>query len=172
MVLVAAAIVSCGLLSGVLVQHELLFRHWYGFMLSALFALLLILNGVIASIKRFGGQKPGAVIQWSAVFLGSSMVATFLFGELSWDINQWEDGAVRSYVARAVPVLDQIKSRDGAYPNALPVALLGEPPEFFKKHARYDSDGATFRFVYFNEPIGFMQDDEYLTSTKRNWGDP
>ena len=132
------------------------------FLLMVMFALFRWISG-----RNVGtGFRIAAVIGGACAF---SLVLSMIVGAR---INAWRMAEVRSYVARAAPVLEEIKAREGAYPSTLPVSSLGEPPLLLRSFGDYSSDGSGYRFEYLDEPAGWAggRNDFYtFDSLTRQW---
>jgi len=113
----------------------------------------------------------GNVLGFTLLTGFAGVVSMFLFIAVGKGIDDWKVDSTRSYVAQAVTVLDQIKARDGAYPVALPVSLLGRPPELLRKYGRYSSNGKEFHFEYWDLAAGYAGDEDpfEFDSTNRHW---
>jgi hypothetical protein len=122
-------------------------------------------------IKRFFGKKVGSSFGLGALVGCACAASIFLFLGVGLGIIVWKNSATRSYVDRAVPVLDEIKAQKGAYPLTLPVSLLGEPPSLLRNFGEYSSDGNEFRFEYVDNPAGWAggSDDYEFDSSTRHW---
>ncbi len=122
---------------------------------------------VVAVIQRLRGHlntqllKSG-VLAWCAIAGG----LFFMWGT-GRVTNRCEVDSVHLYVAKSVPLLEQIKARDGSYPSALPVSQLGEPPILLQTNDAYRSDGKEFHFQYSN-PAEFLGGEQFDSST-RQW---
>jgi hypothetical protein len=161
---------------------------WGVFMQEELFrSFLLVLAGltlfvipyfigiaVFASIAWLSGRKMGRgfglVLVTGAACAGSLIFSGIVGGQ----INAWKIAAVRGYVARALPVLDEIQAQKGSYPTTLPVSLLGEPPELLKNYGDYSSNGSSFQFEYLDEPAGWAggRDLYQFDDSTRKWENP
>jgi hypothetical protein len=171
--LLSAAIVNFGLMMGVARQNELFDNYllWMGgSFLSEVFTLVV---GLIALVVFIWKRRIGKIISYGLVIGLSSIVSVNVFMETGAWINRWKVDAVESYVARAVPVLDQIKLRQGAYPTNLPTDLLGEPPELLQNDGYYSATSSSFRFEYVDEPAGWAGDEGAIEfdSVNREWKD-
>ena len=123
---------------------------------------------VVAVIQRLRGHlntqllKSG-VLAWCAIAGG----LFFMWGT-GRVTNRCEVDSVYLYVAKSVPLLEQIKARDGSYPSALPVSQLGAPPILLQTNDAYRSDGKEFHFQYSN-PAEFVGEGEQFDSSTRQW---
>ena len=113
----------------------------------------------------------GKFLSYGLVIGCSSIVSDYVFIYTGSLINRWKVNAVESYVARAVPILDQIKRKDGAYPTNLPAGLLGEPPELLRNYGDYTATPSSFYFEYVDEPAGWAGGEGLIEfdSTNREW---
>lgn len=150
--LVSTAIILFGLVMGIVKRNDL----FADFLLSGLLLFILVpltlLLGLIALGVFLWKRRIGKFLNYGLVIGCSSIVSVKAFQETGDWINRWKVNAVESYVARAVPVLDQIKQKEGAYPTNLPINLLGEPPELLKYNGDYSATTSSFRFEYVDEP--------------------
>jgi hypothetical protein len=173
-------IVSIGAMLGVIFQNELFVAYLWTLAGLALFLPLTSILGVFAVVfgasKRRIGKGPsriGRSLNYSLVVSCSCVVSLVVFETTGDLINRWKVGAVESYVAHAVPVLDQIKQKEGSYPSTLPVDLLGEPPGLLQNYGDYTATGSTFRFEYVDEPAGWAGGEGAIEfdSEVRKWTD-
>jgi hypothetical protein len=169
--LVSAAIILLGLVMGIVKRNDLFadFLLWIGFLyiLIPLTALL----GLVALGVLLWKRRIGTFLSYSLVIGCSSIVSVQIFSETGVWINRWKVDSVESYVARAVPVLDQIKQKEGDYPTNLPTDLLGEPPELLRDDGYYSATPSSFCFEYVDEPAGWAGGDGALEfdNTNREW---
>lgn len=136
------------------------------------FPVALVL-GLIAVGFKWAKRPIGTILSYSLLVSSSCVVALVAFDATGNAINRWKVDAVEAYVARAVPVLDQIKQKDGTYPSKLPTDVLGEPPELLRLYGDYKATGPTFRFEYEDEPAGWAggEGDLIFNSSSRKWRD-
>ncbi len=162
-----------GVLMGMAEQNDL-----FGVFLGALSALtflvpLALLVSVVGVVRWWMGWGLGWVLRPSLVLAWSLVLAVVVFEETGRLLDRWKVDAVREYVARAVPILDAMKARNGVYPQELPAELLGARPELFRDYGSYTSDGKAFRFEYINEPAEWAggEGPVEFQSTYRLWVD-
>ena len=166
-----AVILLAGVIAGVLRQDEL-FANFMLTLTALTFAIpYVIVVTLIAIVVRLMKLKIGNVLGFAVVAGYAFIGSIFLFVLVGREINCWKVASTESYVARAVPVLDKIKARDGAYPATLPVLVLGEPPELLRSDGDYSSNGTEFRFEYVDEPAGWAGGEGLLEfdSSNRKW---
>jgi hypothetical protein len=159
----AFAILLLGAIMGIAFQNSLFSDFLITLTGLALFLPLVLVVGVIAIIKR--------KIGYALVVVSSCILSLIIFSGVGGILNRWKVNAVRNYVAHAVPILDQIKARNGSYPSTLPVAVLGEPPSLLRDFGEYSSSGGDFRFEYVDEPAGWAGGEGALEfdSIERKW---
>jgi hypothetical protein len=163
--------IRLGLVLAILLAVVLQGSLWHILLLLAgttflLVPFLLVLAGW-ASISLTRGQslrplKPVA-IAWCAC---AACIGISYF--VGWGLNEWKINAIRAYVAHAAPLLDQIKTDQGAFPAQLPISLLGAPPELLRDSGRYYSDGKDFYF-YYSDPANIFGDGAQFDSYTRAW---
>jgi hypothetical protein len=126
--------------------------------------------GLLTLIRYLAGRSVWKWLKGAIAVGGAVILLIFLILAGNSMEDRLENHAVRSYVARAVPILDQIKSRTGSYPSRLP-AVLGEPPALLKDYGDYSSDGKSYRFEYVDEPAGWAGGNGYLgfESSDKRW---
>jgi hypothetical protein len=169
--LLSAAIIMVGLVMGVARQDDLFadFLFWMGGnFFSVAFTVVI---GLVAVVVFVWKRRIGKFLSYSLVIGCSTFVSVNVFMETGGWINRWKIDAVESYVARAVPILDQIKQKEGAYPTNLPTDVLGEPPELLRDDGCYSATPSSFRFEYVDEPAGWAGDGGALEfdSASREW---
>ena len=136
--------------------------------MSVAFTLVI---GIVALVVFVWKRRIGKFLGYSLVIGCSSIVSVNVFMETASRINQRKVDDVESYVAMAVPVLDRIKQKQGAYPTKLPTELLGEPPELLRDYGDYSATPSSFRFEYVDEPaewaggVGLIE----FNNTNREW---
>jgi hypothetical protein len=133
-------------------------------------ALGLILFAVLAgfwsalAVRRQTWQ-PWHSTCWRAVGITAAALA------LSWvagaGMHAWRVHQTRSYVARAVTVLDAHHAKTGAYPSAFSLETIGKPPQWLSGPQTCTVTPQDFRFEYC-DPAGMMDGFEF-TSTHRSW---
>lgn len=165
---VAALILALGALSGVLLQGE--FMRPLQLTCCVLLALVLAIIFFVASTSKESRGAPRHIWQIWLMFAGG----LFFSWLVSFSIYHYRMHEAKSYVARAIVVLEKIKARDHAYPPSLPVSELGQPPTSFKGDRYYYSDGKTYTFEFF-EPsgvLGELLNLEYFISQRQARVDP
>jgi hypothetical protein len=171
--LLSATILLAGLVMGVVLQDDL----FGDFLLGLEFFLILIPLTLLLSLVALGiflwKRRIGKFLSYGLVIGCSSIVSVKIFWETGDGINRRKVDAVESYVARAVPVLDQIKRKEGVYPAKLPTELLGEPPELLRDDGYYSATSSSFRFEYVDEPAGWAGGGGALEfdNVNREWRD-
>lgn len=153
--ILSAAIVLLGLVMGVVKQNDLFadFLLYVGLIFFS--SAFTIVFGLIALGIFLWKRRVGKFLSYSLTIGCSSIISVKLFMETGAWLNRCKVDAVESYVARAVPILDQIKQQRGAYPTNLPVDLLGEPPELLRDDGYYSATSSSFQFEYVDEPAGW-----------------
>jgi len=169
----SAAIVLAGLFMGLIMKDDLFGNSFLW--LGGLWILvpLTLLLGLIALGVFLWKRRIGKFLSYGLAIGCSSIVAVQIFFETGVWLNRWRVDAVESYVARAVPILDQIKQKEGAYPTNLPTALLGEPPELLRDYGDYSADRSSFRFEYIDEPAEWAGGEGMIEfdNTNLEWKD-
>lgn len=169
--LLSAAIVMFGLIMGVVTQDDLFSDFLLGLRYLFFSVAFTVVVSLVALVIFVWKRRIGKFLSYSLVIGFSSIVSVIVFGRTGPLLNQWKVDAVESYVARAVPILDQIKQKQGAYPTNLPTELLGEPPELLRDYGDYSATSSTFRFEYVDDPAewaggaGLIEFD----NTNREW---
>jgi hypothetical protein len=165
--------VIAGVVAGVILQNDI-----FGATILAVAGLFLVVPtelvvGLVALILFLRERKLNKFLRIFLIVLGSAIPAILICAEIPSWMNQWKVDAVDSYVARALPILDQMKAKDGIYPARLPVDVLGNLPELLRDDGKYSSDGRTFHFEYENVPASWAggQGPIEFDSTVREWGD-
>jgi hypothetical protein len=123
--------------------------------------VVLVAWGLVTLLRR---RNPTPI--WRAAFVwvvfAVGMGLSFAMG---YAINQWKIEAAKSFVLRAIPVLDKMVHDEGAVPASLP-ASLGKPPILLQYCGRWQGD-KNFSFTY-SDPSEF--DAQYiLTGSDRSW---
>ena len=159
-----------------LVLAAMLFGTALGFMrpIAEVFGGILLLGTtvffpltVIAAYGSGWAEMKKRQVHWISalvrllVLMTIGMVSAIAAG---WSNFAYQTSITRQYVEHAVPILDEIKNRDGQYPLTLPTTLLGTPPRFLRNPNAYFSNGREYRFSYsaFMETYGFE-------NLKRQW---
>ncbi len=171
--ILSLVIVSVGATLGVIFQYELFADYVDTLEGLAIFVPLSLVIGVIALTFLLAKRRIGKILSYSLVVSTSCVLSLVVF-EMTGDlINKWKLDAVTSYVARAVPVLDRIKQKEGSYPSKLPLDLLGKPPELLREYGDYSATGSTFCFEYTDEPAGWAGGEGFIKfdSVGRKWMD-
>jgi len=171
--LLSAVILLAGLVMGVVLQDDLFGNYllWFGGLLILI--PLTLLFGVVALVVFLWKRCIGKFLTYGLIIGCSSIVSVNLFMETGSWINRWKVDAVEIYVARAVPVLDQIKQKKGAYPAKLPTDILGEPPELLRDDGDYSATRSSFCFEYVDEPAEWAGGEGAIEfdNTNREWKD-
>jgi len=169
--LLSVAILLAGLFIGVVMQNDLFgnFFLWVGGLAISIGLTLLL--GFVALGVFLWKRRIGNFFKYSLVIGCSSIISIHLFFETGVWLNRWKVDAVESYVTRAVPILDQIKQKEGAYPTNLPTGLLGEPPELLRDDGYYSATKSSFCFEYVDEPVGWAGGEGALEfdNINREW---
>jgi hypothetical protein len=158
---------------GFIRQDELVANFFTSVLCLFIFGSFTLVIGLISVGVFLWKRRIGKLLSYALVIGCSSIISIIVYPETSNLINRWKVGAVENYVARAVPILDQIKSKEGAYPTNLPTGMVGEPPELLRDYGDYEGTQSTFRFEYVDEPAewaggaGLIEFD----STNREWTD-
>jgi len=153
-----------GIASGILFETS--FDHLLILLAGVVIILpLALMAGLLwAFWGGFEDRESGRKLKFSGLIWISFVFALGLFWGVGSGMNEWKIAAVRSYGERAVPVLEEIKHRDGVYPSKLPVSELGRPPTLLN----YESDGTTFTISYIN-PADMFGIGSKLTSKDHHW---
>jgi hypothetical protein len=163
--IVYATALLVGIVTGAFFQGS--FLHYILLIALAFYVLApfgaVIALGAVISLRRT--NLPAWIGRAFGVWLLLATTAASSWGT-GFTIHHYQIFAARRFVARAVPVLDAIRSRDGRYPTELPDAL-GRPPSVLRSSSFYTSDGLTFRFEYWDS-AGMMDGYEF-TSDSRTW---
>lgn len=160
-----------GLFMGVVTEDDLFSDFLFGMECLFFSVAFTVVVSVVALVVFVWKRRIGRFLSYSLVIGFSSILSVIVFGETGPLLNRWEVDAVESYVARSVPILDQIKQKQGAYPTNLPTELLGEPPRLLRDDGYYSATPSSFRFEYVDEPAGWAGDDGAVEfdSVKRQW---
>jgi hypothetical protein len=172
MLLLAFVIIAIGAIFGVAFRNDLFGAYLFALSGLAVAVPATVILGLVVLGLVLAKRRPWKAVSYGLVISASCIVALYVFMETGSEINRWKVDAVDRYVARAVPVLDDIKQKNGSYPSKLPIDVLGELPELLRDYGDYSSTGATFRFEYVDEPAGWAGDGgaiEFDSST-RTWG--
>jgi hypothetical protein len=127
--------------------------------------------GLITLACFLAQRSVGNILKYSLV-LGLALILSFgCLLETACLINNWKVNAVESYVFRASSVLDRIKAETHAYPEELPIDIIGEPPSLFRHYGTYTATNDTFCFEYIDEPAGWAGGEGFLKfdSSTRKW---
>jgi hypothetical protein len=151
--------------SGLLLEGS--FGHQLFLMVAALGLILFgILLGLWSALAvRRQTWQPWHSSCWRAIRITAAALA------ISWTagtgMHAWRVHQTRSYVARAVTVLDAHHSKTGAYPSAFSLETIGKPPQWLSGPQTCTVTPQDFRFEYW-DPAGMMDGFEF-TSTHRSW---
>jgi hypothetical protein len=171
--LLSAFILLAGLAMGIINENDLFLNYfiWRGGLW--ILVRLTLLVGAAAIIVFIWKRKIGKFLSYGLVISLSSIVSIHIFFETGVWTNQWKVDAVESYVARATPVLDEIKQKEGAYPTNLPTRLLGYPPQLLRDYGDYSATPTSFRFEYVDEPAEWAGGEGLIEfdNTNREWRD-
>jgi hypothetical protein len=116
-----AVVPVLGISMGIILRDNLFSNY-----LDSLFSLfilvpLLLVFAVIALITWLTRRRVWKWLQTTLALGCAGILSIFLFIETSSYLDASENKVVRTYVARAVLILDQMKSRSGLYPSTLPL---------------------------------------------------
>ncbi len=167
----SAVILTLGAFMGILCNTELFSNFLNALAGLALLVPLLFVLAAIAAVQWFKRRRVGRWLGSTIVIASVSIASIFIFVAVNSFVERRKNDAVYRYVARAVPILDGIKSQTGYFPSTLPVSLIGEPPEFLKNHGGYKSNGNEFLFEYLDEPAGWAGGPglQEFESSDRKW---
>lgn len=160
------------LVIGVIVAATLRGSFFHMLVLAGFTLLVLAPVAAVIAMGAFIGtvRKKSFAPNWIKPALKAWLVFAASTG-LSWivgvSIHAFQVSAVERYVQRVLPVLDGIKKREGSYPKELPETILGRPPFLLRTGRGYFSDGASFRFEYW-DTAGLMEGYAFDSET-RNW---
>ena len=146
--LLSAAIVMAGLFIGIVAEDDLFADFLFWIEANFFLVAFTLIVGLVALLIFLWKRRIGKFFSFGLVIGCSSIVSVNVFMGTGVWINRWKVDAVESYVANAVPILDQIKQKQGAYPTNLPTELLGEPPELLRDYGDYSATPSSFRFEY------------------------
>jgi hypothetical protein len=160
-------IAALGIVAGCVLQGSFLSRGLETASARWFFPPLFLLVGALAVTAFF---RPGyrKVATSLAVVSFASVLSIALAYGTGCKMNLWEISSARAYVARAVPLLEAAKLRDGTYPSSLPIADLGAPPILLAGPKAYISDGRTFSFGYDN-PADWLVTYYSYSSSSHEW---
>jgi hypothetical protein len=164
-------IISFGAVLGAIFQYELFLDFLWTLLGLAIFVPLTLVIGLVILAFVLAKRPVGKILSYSLAVSCSCVVSFVVFKATGDLINNWKVDAVVGYVARAVPVLDQLQKKNGVYPSELPVNLLGKPPELLRDDGDYSANGSNFRFEYIDEPAGWAGGEGFLEfdSKTRKW---
>lgn len=154
--------------SGLLLEGS--FAHQLFLMVAALGLILFaVLAGLWSALAaRRQTWQPWHSTCWRAIRITAAALAALA---ISWaagvGMHAWRVHQTRSYVARAVTVLDAHHSKTGAYPPAFSLETMGTPPKWLRRPQACTVTPQDFRFEYW-DPAGMMDGFE-LTNTHRSW---
>jgi hypothetical protein len=172
----SGTILAWGVRSAVVYQNDpgYLFEDliWNGLCLFSLIPVSVVVIVFVMGWRYGLGELRNRMIVLGLLVIYASVVASSEAGlQTAIYLAQQQNASVKSYVARAVPVLDQIKAKTGSYPPNLPIDVLGEPPLLLRNTQNYYSvSEGVFHFRYYlpgswrsvDPPIDF-------NSTDREW---
>ncbi len=150
--LLSAAIVMGGVVMGIVYRNDLWDDTWEGLISLQFLVPITLIFSLTALVVFVWKRRIGKLLKHSLAIGWSLVLSIILFVETGGWINQYKVNAVEEYVARAVPILDQIKEKQGAYPDKLPTGILGEPPELLRDYGRYTATRSSFYIEYIDEP--------------------
>src|ERR1700733_5855619 len=116
-------IISLGGLMGVLFQNSLFLNYLWSLIGLTFLAPCVLVIITTALIKRLTGRRIEKWLVLTAVAACSAIISIFVFLAVGSGLDTWKNVSVHNYVARAVPILEDIKTRDGSYPLTLPTSL-------------------------------------------------
>jgi hypothetical protein len=169
----SVVILLAGPVMGVALQNDLFADYLFWLECGLILVPLTMLLGIVSLGVFFWKRRIGRFLSYGLVIGCSSIVSIHVFFETGIWINRCKVDAVDSYVKRAVPVLDQIKQKEGAYPTNLPTYILGDPPELLRDDGYYAATRSSFRFEYVDEPAGWAGGEGALEfdNVNRDWRD-
>ncbi len=169
--IVLISIVLIGILLGAALQDALFMDFVGGMEGIAILTPITLLLGLVALACFLAKRSVGNILKYSLVVGLALILSLVCFLETAHLISYWKVNAVESYVLRAASILDRIKARTGAYPEALPTDIIGEPPSLFRDYGTYTATKDTFCFEYINEPAGWAGGEGFLKfdSSTRKW---
>jgi hypothetical protein len=138
----ALAIIAVGVVAGVILQDSLFFAHLLallGLLIAVPFTAVIGFAGLTLLISKALPEefqpdpRLAKIMSYMLVIGFSSVISLLAMMDTGGLINYCEVRAVQRYVTKAAPILDQVKAKEGAYPSALPVALIGKPPFLFRQ---------------------------------------
>ena len=156
-----AFVFQCGESQGWLLHCCFIFFSVIGLVMSLLFLVPFLLFRLL-----WPDQGDGTLARFTLVWCVLALGLT-VSGGLGQGIYTWRTEAAQAYAFHALPLLDEIKARQGYYPAVLPSSLLGNPPALLRTADAYKSTGDSFRFQYWDggiEPQGWR-----FTSETRAW---
>jgi len=165
------SIVFVGILLGAALQNALFMDFLVVMQSLVILTPLTLLLGLIASVCFIARRSVGIYLKYSLVVsLALLLSLVSLFGTACL-INRWKVDAVESYVLRAATILDRIKAETRAYPETLPINIIGEPPSLLRDYGDYTATKDTFCFEYIDEPAGWAGGEGLLKfdSSTRKW---
>jgi hypothetical protein len=152
---------SFGVLSAVILQgsflHTILTMAAAIWVLGTSFLVLAVMAGLAIAQKRKLGHLAWPGLIWCS--LAAALVLSYGLGN---GIRLYRGDLTRNYVARAIVSIKEVRIKEGSYPAALPVGLVGAPPAWAYA-VDYSSDGKEFRFAY-DDSVGLMNAYEFLSS--------
>ena len=138
------AVIVGAVLQGSARHDSLLFQVTFSVTLPLAFLIILFGAG---SILRGKSQMPNfcEYLVKALLVVGSATIISACVG--GW-FHDYQVSAVEKYVLKAVPILEDIRKRDGKFPLQLPVDVLGKPPKLIASGQGYSSDGSSYTFRY------------------------
>jgi hypothetical protein len=126
MLLLSVVVIAIGAIFGVAFRDDLFGAYLFALSGLAVAVPATVILGLVVLGLVLAKRRPWKAVSYSLVVSASFVVAFYVFMEAGSTINRWKVDAVDRYVARAVPVLDGIKHKNGSYPSKLPTDVLGE----------------------------------------------
>ena len=151
------AVIVGAVLQGSARHHSLLFDVTLN--VTVPLGVLVVLAGA-GAIVRGKSQMPNfcEYLTKALLVVGSATIISACVG--GW-FHDYQVSAVKKYVLKAVPILGDIRKRDGKFPDQLPVDVLGKPPKLITSDRGYSSDGSSYTFRY---------QDRFFDSRQSGWG--
>jgi hypothetical protein len=170
-IIVSISIVLIGIFLGAALQDALVMDCMAAMEGIIILTPITLLLGLIALVRFLVRRSVGKILRYSLVVGVTLILSLALLSETACLINNWKVNAVDSYVLRAAAILDRIKAKTGAYPEGLPVEIIGEPPSLLRDYGNYTATKDTFSFEYINEPAGWAGGEGFLKfdSSTRKW---
>jgi hypothetical protein len=165
------SIVLVGPLLGAALQDALFMDLVGGIEGIAILTPITLLLGLVALVSFLARRSVGNILRYSLVVGLALILSLVCFLETAHLINYWKVNAVESYVLRAASILDRIKAETHAYPEELPIDIIGEPPSLLSDYGTYTATKDAFCFEYIDEPAGWAGGEGFLKfdSSTRKW---